>query len=179
LTRLLGGEINYPGLFLGAVLLTAGFTDLVYRKVPNWLTYPSLLAAVFFHIAALGWLGLGFSLAGLLVGGLVFFPAFWVGGMGAGDIKLMAVVGAFLGWKGALNAAVDAAVIGGIFAILFLWAKGELLETLHRTVKICLPARFRPHKEIKTAASYALPYAVFISLGAAATFFLPVLNVLP
>jgi prepilin peptidase CpaA len=160
-------------LLLGAVLLIAGLTDIAQRKVYNWLTYPALFMALTIHLAAQAWPGLGFSLTGLVVGGLIFFPAFWVGGMGAGDIKLMAVVGAFMGWKFALNAAVDTAVIGGIAATVFLLVKGELLQTLHRSLQLFSSAGRQTLHQKTPGSSYALPYAVFIALGAAAAFFLP------
>ncbi|NTV53394.1 MAG: hypothetical protein HGA76_10345 [Candidatus Firestonebacteria bacterium] len=166
----------HPELLLGTVLAIAVYTDLAQRKVYNVLTYPALLAAVVWHTAAHGWLGLGFSLLGLTAGGLIFFPAFWAGGMGAGDIKLMAVVGAFLGWRFALNAALDAAVIGGVFAVVFLLVKRELWSTLHRTLRLLFPGKT---SGVARSASYALPYAVFISLGAVAAFFLPSLIALP
>jgi prepilin peptidase CpaA len=164
---------NLAAVLLGGVLLAAGLTDLFQRKVYNGLTYPALAAGVLLHSAVLGWTGLGFSLTGAAVGGLIFFPAFWVGGMGAGDIKLMAVVGAFLGWKFALNAAVDTAVLGGMFATAYLLAKGELGPTLRRMFKLFLPAPQPAPAEAASRDAASLPYAVFIALGSAAAFFLP------
>jgi len=154
-------------------LLTAVLTDLIRRRVYNWLTYPALAAALAIHSGMYGWPGFWGSMLGLVVGGLIFFPAFWAGGMGAGDIKLMAVIGAFLGWKFALNTAVNTAMIGGVYAAIFLLAKGEFLQTLRRSLRLFFPAERRALSPKTAGSSYTLPYAVFIALGAAAAFFLP------
>jgi prepilin peptidase CpaA len=162
-----------------SILAVACFTDLRQQKVYNWLTFPAMALGFVFNTAAHSWPGLGISLAGLVVGGLVFFPAFWMEGMGAGDIKLMAAVGAFMGWKFALNAAVDTAIIGGILAVVFLLIKGELRNTLKRMVRIIFPDRsLRGNSEVN-AYSYALPYAVVISLGTVAARFFPSFIALP
>ena len=72
------------------VLGVATFTDLRSRRIPNWLVLPFLVAGIavsgWFH----GWHGVGQSLAGVALGTLIYGFLFWMGGMGAGDVKLCA-----------------------------------------------------------------------------------------
>ena len=77
--------------------LTAGITDLRSRKIPNWLTYPAMIAGFAAQCVLNGWRGALASIEGLvLFGG--FFLLFWlVNAMGAGDVKLAAALGAIVG----------------------------------------------------------------------------------
>jgi len=68
----------------------------VGARIPNWLTYGSVVAALAAR-ALLGWPGIKGGLIGLLAGGGVFFLLFALGGMGGGDVKLMAAVGTWAG----------------------------------------------------------------------------------
>jgi prepilin peptidase CpaA len=160
-----------PAVLL-VVLVIAGITDFLFRKVYNWLTFPGMVLALILNSAAAGWPGLGYALSGLVVGGLVFFPAYWLRGMGAGDIKLMATVGAFMGWKFSLNAAVYTALAGGLAALVFLILKGELWDTLRRMVRFLSPAEGAADAPA-APPSYTLPYALVIALGSVAAYFLP------
>lgn len=99
------------------VAVLAATTDIATRRIPNALTFGAAGVALAYHLAFGGWPGLGVSLAGWLVGVLVFFPFFALGGMGAGDVKLMAALGAWLGPLGALQIAVAGAIAGGVIAI--------------------------------------------------------------
>ena len=87
-------------IFLGGSLLCAGIgsvTDVRERRVPNFVTGPAIVVGLMLHTIFGGWRGLGDSaLAGLIAGG-IFLVFFLAGGMGAGDVKLMAAVGCFAG----------------------------------------------------------------------------------
>ena len=76
--------MDLKGSLLVGLLLIAAITDLAQRKVYNWLIVPALVAGLAWNTVEMGWPGLGFSLLGLLVGGLLFLPFFVWGGMGAG-----------------------------------------------------------------------------------------------
>jgi len=99
------------------VLLIAVVTDLRSSRIPNWLTF----SAMGFALAGHAWLGsmqgVIFSLAGLGTGLGLFFLIYLAGGVGAGDVKLMAAIGAFVGVYGVLSCAWIAMIIGGIYAI--------------------------------------------------------------
>jgi len=154
-------------------------TDLVRNKVYNWLTFPTMALGLILNTAAHQWPGLGMAGAGLVVGGLLFLPFFLWGGMGAGDVKLMAAVGALMGASFVVNTALYASMIGGVLAVVFLMFKGELWETLKR-IGCLLLSPFTPTEyPKKNSQHYPMPYAVIIALGAAAAYFMPSLLSLP
>ena len=79
------------------VLAVATFTDLRNRRIPNWLVFPFLLVGIVVSGWLQGWHGVGQSFAGLGLSLLFNGLAFWMGGMGAGDVKLFAAIGAWIG----------------------------------------------------------------------------------
>ncbi|MFO0902718.1 MAG: prepilin peptidase [Pirellulales bacterium] len=87
--------------------------DLKSRRIPNWLTVSSFVAAVAFHTALSGLSGLGFSLGGFAVGFTILLALWLIGGGGGGDVKLMGAVGA---WTGAIGALFI--FLGGVVAAL-------------------------------------------------------------
>lgn len=160
-------------IILVAVLMFASITDLTQRKVYNWLIVPALIIGLVWNTVEMGWPGIGFSLLGLLAGGLLFLPFYLWGGMGAGDIKLMAVVGAFGGAKFALHAWFYIALAGGVAAVILLLIRGELISTfknLGRWVGSLFGSK-QPAAPFSQAK--ALPYAMIILAGTVAAFFLP------
>jgi prepilin peptidase CpaA len=106
--------------FLTIVLLIAAINDIRFRKIPNWLTYPTILIAVAYHTTAKGVDGFYFSVGGMSLGIAILIVPCLAGGMGAGDTKLMGAVGGLLGPKGVVLAFLFSAILGGIYALLFL-----------------------------------------------------------
>jgi prepilin peptidase CpaA len=120
-------------IFLASVLSAAVFTDLRFQKIPNYLTFSTVIIALAYHGVAKGLDGLLFSAGGLAVGMSLFILPYAKGGMGAGDVKLMGAVGAILGAKGALIAALYTALFGGIYAlILFVIRHKECASLIAR-----------------------------------------------
>lgn len=103
-------------------LAVAAVVDLRTRRIPNTLTVPAALAALLLHLWCSGAGGAMTSGTGLLTGLAAFLPFYLAGGFGAGDVKAMAVVGAFVGPKGALLAALATLGVGGVGALLVLAA---------------------------------------------------------
>ena len=105
-----------------AVLLgcAATFDDLRRRAIANWINVAGLAAGLVYHTVDRGWAGLAWSAGGAAAGFSVFLIFYCLGGMGAGDIKLMAAFGALLGPAGILLAALLAAPIGALMAALGL-----------------------------------------------------------
>ena len=104
-------------ILLAIVLGTAVVTDLRLSRIPNWLTFPAMTIALVAHTWTNGVGGMVFSLAGLGAGLALFLILHLSGNIGAGDVKLMAAVGALLGPYGALLSGLLAMVVGGGYAL--------------------------------------------------------------
>jgi prepilin peptidase CpaA len=103
---------------LTSILIIAVTVDLRVRKIPNLLTFPAMLAALTFHSVTGGWKGFVFSAEGLALGIALFLIPYIMGGMGAGDAKLMGAIGAIVGPRGVFLACLFTAVAGGFYALI-------------------------------------------------------------
>src|ERR1700733_12302908 len=110
------------------VLAVATLTDLRSRRIPNWLVLPFLVAGVGISTWLHGWSGLEQSLSGLALGALLFGVLCWMGGMGMGDVKLCAAIGAWIGPSQLLTALVITGIAGGIMALCWAVAGGFVGE---------------------------------------------------
>jgi prepilin peptidase CpaA len=154
-----------PQLFvLSLGLATAVYTDLRTRRIPNWLT----------GAIAAGGFGLAFgggtvtplqALLGLMVGLLLMLPGHVIGATGAGDVKLMAAIGAVVGPDLALRAFLYSAVAGGVFAIVVAARRGVLATTLQDTTRlVTAPAVARQAIESSSRAN-RFAYGPAIAVG--------------
>lgn len=103
-----------------AVLAVATVTDLCTRRVPAWLTFGGIAAGLLAAGVTGGWAGLAGSVLGATVGGGVLLAFVLRGGFGAADALLLAFVGAWAGWVGALQTVWWAALVGAAFALVAL-----------------------------------------------------------
>jgi prepilin peptidase CpaA len=117
--------------------LVACVTDLRSRRIPNLLTFGSAAAAVVFAAATHGWSGAAMACAGCVVGLALFLPLFLLGGMGAGDVKLLGALGAWLGVASIVWVALYGAIAGGVLAIVVALLHGYA-RTLFRNVGLLL-----------------------------------------
>lgn len=156
-------------------LVGAAF-DVRSRRIPNFITLPSILLGLILHFIAGGWRQLGLSALACLICGGVFLVFWLAGGMGAGDVKLMAAVGC-LGGLPLLNTAwllILTALSGGVMAIaLALW-RGRLKETIINTGAIALHHRtegLTPHPALNVSSAWTLrlPYGLAIAAGSVFT----------
>ena len=108
---------NWPVWVVTITLVVAAYIDGKKLKVPNLITYPMILSGWLYSFAFFGWEGLGWSLAGTVVGLALLLPAYAIGGMGAGDVKLLAGVGAWVWGTTTLYAFCVSAVFGGLIAV--------------------------------------------------------------
>jgi len=106
---------------LAAVVIFAALRDMRTGKIPNALTFPAMLAFAAAHAALSGLPGLWFSLAGLGAGLTFLLVPHLFGYLGAGDVKLMAVVGAALGLEALLTVFLFTSLAGGAHIVLYLW----------------------------------------------------------
>lgn len=112
-------------IFLSIILIVAAVNDLRFQKIPNLLTYPAMAVAVGCHVVMKGLDGLLFSAGGLALGIAVLILPYLMGGMGAGDAKLMGAVGAILGARGVFIAFLFTAIIGGVYALILFLIKRQ------------------------------------------------------
>ena len=163
------GLVQFPLLL---ILVVAIVSDLRSRKIPNWLTGPATLLGLGLHTFINRIDGFLFSIEGIAVGLGLFLILYVLGWMGAGDAKLYAAVGAFLGPTQTLSAAVLIAMTGGLLSILALgvhqgWGRmGAWLWSLIQT--LFLTRSLQPVAPADN--SLKLPYAVAISIGTAWSF---------
>ena len=163
----------YVKCILGSILFVAVVTDLSRHKVYNWLTFPGLGIGLGLNMALYGWMGLAHGILGLLVGALLFMPAFVWGGMAAGDIKLFAVIGSFTHWVFALNAGLYTALAGGVIAVIVLLMRGELWVSV-KNIGRFLRSLAVPKLAVEPlSAKHPMPYALAIALGTLCGFFFP------
>ncbi|WP_322015030.1 prepilin peptidase [Paraburkholderia sp. J12] len=160
-----------------AWVLVAASTDLVARRIPNWLVGSGLVGALAIQIWLHGVAAGGFAwLAGAATGFAAFLPFYLLRGMAAGDVKLMAMVGAWLGVNAAWHIVLATFVLGGVGAVLIVVCRGRLGQLL-RNVRALLPGVLRrlplasamPLSITKIDAPGpsvgALPYGVAIAAG--------------
>ena len=110
------------------VALISAAWDLKTRRIPNVLTFGSALAAFGFHLYMSGLSGAGWSATGWLVGAAFFLPFFVLGGMGAGDVKLLAALGAWLGPGQAAWVALFSLIAGGVLGLAVAAGYGYLTQ---------------------------------------------------
>ena len=99
------------------LLVPAVYTDLRSSSIPNWLTFPAMGIALLGHVWLAGLQGAIFSLSGLGTGFGLFMILYVSGSIGAGDVKLMAALGAIMGPYGALLSGLLAIIVGGLYAL--------------------------------------------------------------
>jgi prepilin peptidase CpaA len=164
------------GLALGVAAL-ALIWDLGTRRIPNVLTFGAAAMALLFHLSSTGATGVGFALAGWLVGALVFFVPFALGGLGAGDVKLLAALGAWLGTGEVLWLAAYAGIAGAVMALVVAAVHGYLPTAL-RNIWLLLchwrvaGLRSLPELTIDGSSAPKLAYAVPIFVGTVAVVWL-------
>jgi prepilin peptidase CpaA len=161
-------RIDMTEIFLILVLAMGIASDLRWRRIPNWLTAPSILAGLGFHTAMNQFAGFVFSLEGASVGLGLFVILYMCGWMGAGDVKLFAAVGSFLGPAQTISAAIVIALVGGLLALLVLgfhqgWRRMGLQLWSH--VETMLLTKSVQGLTPVQGAAPKVPYAVAIGLG--------------
>lgn len=160
-------------LFL--MLSACAWVDVRERLAPNFLTVGGLFFALVLG-ALNGWAGLGAAVGGAMIALLVALPLFLAGGLGGGDVKLMAATGAFLGPAELPAAFVAIALVGGIMAAVEVIRRGAVRRTLINFRLIVVGLRWSTFSRwqrgesdealtIHAPAAVTVPYAMAIALG--------------
>ena len=116
-----------------AVGVVACATDLAWRRIPNVLTFGAALAAFAWHGSSGGLSALGWSIGGWVAGLALLMPLYLLRSLGAGDVKLLAAFGAWLGPVDVIWAGLYGTIAGGVLALLVAAARGYL-GTAYRNV---------------------------------------------
>lgn len=156
---LLGARVGLP------VLLTlAAVMDVRQRRIPNWISLGGMVVGLTlwtWHSELSGFL---ISMAGLLLGGALFLPFYIARGMGAGDVKLMGAVGAFLGPYHVLAATIVVALLGGVIAAWIAYRQKRLKAALRDSLLVVF--RRQSPKTLEHATKQdAIPYGLAIASG--------------
>lgn len=165
-----GSAGNY--VLLGGLICAAigAASDVRSQRIPNWLTYGGAATGLVMQAIAGGWRGFLSGAGGLLIGGGVFFLFFVVRGMGAGDVKLMAAVGAWVGWQHIVLVMVITAVAGGALAVaymVFYRRVGSTVQNMGELLRFHLTSGVKPHPEVNLndPAAVRVPYGLAIAAG--------------
>jgi len=159
-----------------AVLVIATATDLRSRRIPNWLTLPFLVAGPILLTWLNGWHGLVQSMEGMGLGALVYGIFFLMGGMGMGDVKLCAAIGAWIGPGQLLVALVVTGLAGGMMAVCWAICGGFLGELFSGSGDLLIGVGKRglkPHADLvlSNPLTRKMPYAPAIAIGTLISFF--------
>jgi prepilin peptidase CpaA len=162
--------INIPLLALIAI---AAVYDLLYRRIPNWLTIGGVFAGLALNTFIYqGWPGLRLSMLGLGVGFGAYLALYSLRAMGAGDVKLMAAIGALVGVCDWFGIFVITAIVGGFAGLAMLAMRGRVKRTLWNVgfilseMKNGRPAYVgREELDVRNPKSVGLPHGAMIALG--------------
>ncbi len=153
-------------LFLLLILAICTVTDLKSRKIYNKVIFPSLIFAIVANFILFSWSGLFETILGFALGLVILFIPFYLGGMGAGDVKLLAVIGALKGVSFVYLTAIYMAIVGAIIALVILlfkkgWAKTIFYYFYSKKHGLSIPLLLH-----RKALTDTYPYGVAIATGA-------------
>lgn len=169
---------NWPYWVVTLFVIVAAYVDGKELRVPNKLTYPMIIAgwiysSIAYGMAGDGWyVGLGWSLAGTAVGLATLLPAYSIGGMGAGDVKMMAGIGAWVYCATTFYAFCVSAIVGAILAILMiLWSNqgkkhmNQFVFILNEIMTVRDPEALATIAAERKSSMRLLPYGIPIAIG--------------
>ncbi len=163
---------HWPVWFVTATLIVAAAIDGWKLKVPNWITFPLIVSGWIYSGAAFGWEGFAYSLLGTFAGLAMLLPLYAIGGMGAGDVKLLAGVGAWVWTTTTAYSFCLSAVVGGAIAVgMVLWRnswekhQNQFWMILGEIATIRQPERLATIAAGRKSSMLLLPYGIPIAIG--------------
>lgn len=157
-------EISLLSILVMIVASIALVTDLLFRKIPNVLTFTTMVIGCALAFCEHSWKGLGFHFLAVILGLALYLGIYLAKALGAGDVKLLMAFGALMGPKGVLDIGFLAIFIGAIMAVMILISRGRIAEFLHKMIRFVY-AFEKPQVDHKLK----MPFGVALSLAAVFT----------
>lgn len=162
-------------ILLGILILVAAIFDIRFRRIPNWLVLAGIVVGLAWNTSSLGMSGLGRSAAGLGLGFALYFPLYLLRARGAGDVKLLAAVGAITGPANCVWVFLLTAVLGGVIAVIYLLLRGRLRHTMFNVswimrdlLRLKAPYQSSEELDVTTTKGMRLPHGALMAVGVAA-----------
>jgi prepilin peptidase CpaA len=163
--------------FVSIILVEAAVIDGWKLRVPNWLTFHMVLAGLVYTTWLHGFAGLAWALGGAALGLALMLPLYAIGGMGAGDVKLMAGIGAWMGPVVTFWSFTATAVVGGVMALVMVAWSGQFLKHYvqfqaigHEILTVRNPEKLAATAAARKPTMMLLPYGIPMAVGTIAYF---------
>ena len=158
-------------------------TDLLERKIYNVVVFTGIVTALVVNVVMQGvYLGLTYTLAGFFTGIFLLIVPFIMGGLGAGDVKMLGMIGAFTGYPVVIQVLLVSAVAGGIFALVTMLKQGKMVKRMKLFfigLFCSVGAKKTMHMnnlEDRDAGKHAIPYGVALSVGVIVVYIMGSMN---
>jgi prepilin peptidase CpaA len=158
-----------------AVAIAAAIMDAQQRRIPNWLTYPAMVAGVVLRSVFYGWHGLLTAVGGCLLAGGIVFVFYTLRAMGAGDLKLLAAIGSMVGPQHTISVLLATGIAGGVLALIYVVYRGRTRATISNVgavLKFHAWAGLQAHPELNldNPTTLRMPYGLAIAAGTLCAF---------
>ena len=151
------------------ILLIAAFMDMLTFKVKNWLVYTGMLAGFIYNGSLYGWKGIEKSIVGMLVPLIVLFILFCFRMLGAGDIKLICMIGTFLGLEGLIGCFIPILAAGAVYSLIkVIYQKNLMFRLQYLAIyiqKFIITKKIEPYYRDNMDKDAAVPLSVPILVG--------------
>lgn len=155
---------------------TAALWDLKTNRIPNFITFPLILSGLIYYTYSRGYTGLQDALLGVIIlMGILLIP-FALGGLGAGDVKLMAAIASLNGMTFGIFALLYSSIIGALIALTLAVYRGQLgvtIFTIHSSLLSLTSKIFegkKPQSDDIITMGIKFPYGLAIFLGTVTTY---------
>jgi prepilin peptidase CpaA len=162
-------------LVLVAIVLVAAIYDLRFRRIPNWLNVSGVIVGVGVNTLLFARHGFIAAVLGITFSMAVYVPLYLMRGMGAGDVKLMAAVGAIAGPWNWFGIFVATALLGGVVSLVFVALRKRFHQTCFNltliVTELChfrLPSNSNSQLDVRHPRALGMPHGVLIAIGAVA-----------
>ncbi|HZL57926.1 MAG TPA: A24 family peptidase [Bryobacteraceae bacterium] len=162
-------------ILLGILVSVAAVYDIRYRRIPNWLVLAAIVAGFTWNALSSGGPGLGRAAAGLGLGFVLYFPLYLIRGRRAGDVKLLAAVGAITGPGNCFWVFLLTAILGGLIALVVVMIHKRASHTFFNVgwivrdlLRFKAPYKSSEELDVTSDKGLRVPHAAMMAVGACA-----------